>query len=98
MLVVDDDGHYIATNRSAERLTGYTHHELINLRAGRDLAGDENSTRIYKDLARRRKTQGRKVVRRKDGSTINCPYLGTQTTVSNLPYFILLLWPTSPAG
>jgi PAS domain-containing protein len=39
MLVVDDDGHYIATNRSAEHLTGYTHHELLSLRGGRDLAG-----------------------------------------------------------
>jgi PAS domain S-box-containing protein len=98
MLVVDDDGHYIATNRSAEHLTGYTHHELLNLRAGRALAGDEDSTCIYQDLARRHTTQGRKVVRRKDGSTVNCRYLSTRTTVSNLPYLILLLWSTSPAG
>jgi PAS domain-containing protein len=57
MLVVDDDGHYIATNRSAEHLTGYTHHELLNLRAGRALAGEEDSTCIYQDLARRHTTR-----------------------------------------
>lgn len=95
MLVVDDDGLYIATNASAVQLTGYTFHELTSLRAGRDLAGDERSIHIYADLARHRKMQGRKLIRRKDGRLVNCRYWGLQTTIASLPYFILLLWPVT---
>jgi PAS domain S-box-containing protein len=97
MLVVDDEGRYIATNDRAVQLTGYTHQELTGLRAGRDLAGDEPSTRIYADLARRRRLRGRKLIRRKDGSLVNCRYEGVQTTVASLPYFILLLRPAKAA-
>ncbi len=93
MLVVDDDGHYIATNESVCQLTGYSHGELTALRAGRDLAGDEPSSRIYADLGRGRNMEGKKLVRRKDGGTVRCRYRGVRTTVARLPYFILLLWP-----
>jgi len=92
MLVVDDDGHYIASNESACELTGYSRGELTALQAGRDLAGDERSSRIYADLGRGRNMQGKKLVRRKDGGTVRCRYWGVRTTVARAPYFILLLW------
>jgi PAS domain S-box-containing protein len=93
MLVVDDDGHYVATNESVWQLTGYSHQELLGLRAGHDLAGDEASTRIYRALERERRMQGKKVIRRKDGELVRCRYWGVRTTISRLPYFILMLWP-----
>jgi PAS domain S-box-containing protein len=93
MLIVDEEGYYIATNESAWELTGYSHSELTTLRAGRDLAGDEPSAHIYADLGRGHKTQGKKLVRRKDGRTVRCRYWGVRTTIARLPYFILLLWP-----
>jgi PAS domain S-box-containing protein len=98
MLVVDDDGHYIATNKSALELTGYTHHEVTQLRAGRDLAGDAQSAGIYEALARGRRMRGRKLVRRKDGRLVSCRYWGVCTTVAQLPYFILLLRPADTAS
>jgi hypothetical protein len=63
------------------------------LQAGRDLAGDEPSTRIYADLGRGHKMEGKKLVRCKDGGTVRCRYWGVRTTVARLPCFILLLWP-----
>lgn len=95
MLVVDDDGHYVATNRSACTLTGYTHSELLKLRAGRDLAGDEASKTIYRALQREQRMQGKKLVRRKDGSLLPCRYWGVRTKVGRMQYFIMMLWAQS---
>ena len=98
MLVVDDDGHYVATNESVCRLTGYTHAELLDLRAGVDLAGDERSRGIYRALEAEQRMQGRKLVRRKDGSLVPCRYWGVRTTVGKMQYFILMLWAQGPAA
>jgi PAS domain S-box-containing protein len=95
-LVVDENGHYVATNKHACTLTGYSHNELMQLRAGRDLAGDEASSRIYEALERNRRMQGKKLVRTKNGELVKCRYWGIRTTVGRLPYFVLLLW--RPAG
>jgi PAS domain-containing protein len=88
----------LATNKSAWQLTGYSHAELTMLRAGRDLAADARSERIYADLQRGREMQGKKLLRRKDGRTVSCRYWGVRTTVARLPYFILLLWPETAAA
>lgn len=93
MVVVDDDGHYVATNKGAWELTGYSHSELLRLRAGRDLAGDDASREIYAALERGRRMQGKKLVRRKDGELVRCRYWGVRTSVGRLTYFILMLWP-----
>lgn len=98
MLVVDDDGHYVATNASACKLTGYSHTELLNLRAGQDLAGDEASKKIYRALERDQRMQGKKLVRRKDGSLVPCRYWGVRTTVGRMQYFILMLWSQGSAA
>jgi PAS domain S-box-containing protein len=92
MLVVDDDGHYVATNEGVCTLTGYTQSELLDLRAGVDLAGDERSKGIYRALEREQRMQGKKLVRRKDGSLVRCRYWGVRTTVGKMQYFILMLW------
>lgn len=98
MLVVDEAAHYVATNKAAWTLTGYSHAELTQLRAGHDLAGDEASTQIYAALARGRRMQGKKLVRRKDGRLVRCRYWGIRTNVSRLPYYVLLLWANEPAS
>jgi len=92
MLVVDDDGNYVATNESVCQLTGYSHAELLGLRAGQDLAGDEASRSIYRALEREQRMQGKKLVRRKDGTLVRCRYWGVRTKVGKMQYFILMLW------
>ena len=98
MLVVDDDGNYVATNESVCALTGYTHAELLGLRAGRDLAGDAASRGIYRALEREHRMQGKKLVRRKDGSLVRCRYWGVRTKVGKMQYFILMLWAQGSAA
>jgi PAS domain S-box-containing protein len=98
MLVVDDAGHYVATNESACKLTGYTTAELLDLRAGVDLAGDERSRGIYRALEREQRMQGKTLVRRKDGSLVRCRYWGVRTTVGKMQYFILMLWAQGSAA
>jgi PAS domain S-box-containing protein len=90
-LVADESGQYIAVNEAACALTGYSRRALTRFRAG-ELAADEHSHRIYENVMRGRKLRGKKLVRRKDGSLVDCRYWGMPTTVARLPYFLLLLW------
>jgi PAS domain S-box-containing protein len=91
-LIADDEGRYISANAKASELTGYSRAELTRFRSG-ELAGDEQSARIYAGIATGRKLRGRKLVRRKDGETVSCRYWAIRTRVSRLPFYILLLQP-----
>jgi PAS domain S-box-containing protein len=98
ILLADEHGFYIAVNDEASTLTGYSRLELTKFRAG-ELAADEASANIYQRLLSRKNSQGHKQVRRKDGGIVHCRYWGIPTKVANMPYFLLLLWPTrSRAG
>jgi PAS domain S-box-containing protein len=93
MLLADERGYYVAVNDDACELTGYARSKLVSFRAG-ELAADEASRAIYERLMSREKLQGRKLVRRADGLVVRCRYWGIPTTVGQLPYFVVLLWPT----
>lgn len=90
-LVADEQGQYIAVNEAACELTGYSRRTLTRFRAG-ELAADEPSSRIFEHVMRGRKLRGTKLVRRRDGSVVDCRYWGMRTTVATLPSFVLLLW------
>lgn len=94
-LVADDRGFYIAANDEVCRLTGYSREQLTTFRAGQ-LAADEPSRAIYRQLVRRRKAHGTKNVRTQAGSVVECGYWGIPTTITRLPYFVVLLWPLAP--
>ncbi|MDX6481434.1 MAG: hypothetical protein QOG85_1944 [Gaiellaceae bacterium] len=95
-LVADERGQYIAVNDAACALTGYSRRALTGFRAG-ELAADDASRRIYEHVMQGKKLRGKKLVRRKDGGLAECRYWGMPTTVASLPYFVLLLWPSSSA-
>lgn len=90
-LVADERGQYIAVNEAACTLTGYSRKALTRFRAG-ELSADDSSRQIYENVMQGRKLRGRKLVRREDGSVIDCHYWAMPTTVATLPYFVLLLW------
>jgi PAS domain S-box-containing protein len=90
-LVADERGQYIAVNEAACVLTGYSRNDLTRFRAG-ELAADDPSRQIYENVMQGRRLRGRKQVRRKDGSVVDCHYWAMPTTVATLPYFVLLLW------
>ena len=90
-LLADEKGQYIAVNQAACELTGYSRQALTRFRAG-ELAADDHSRTIYENVMQGRKLRGKKLVRREDGSVLDCRYWGMPTQVSRLPYFVLLLW------
>jgi PAS domain S-box-containing protein len=91
-LLADEGGQYIAANDAAVRLTGYDRQRLTEFRMG-ELAADEKSRTIYRNLARDKNIRGRKAVRRSDGEIVPCRYWAISTFVSSVPYYFLLLWP-----
>lgn len=92
-LLADEEGQYIAVNDEAVRLTGYTRSELTGYRMG-SLGADEQSRAIYQQINRRKKLQGRKLVKRREGDVLQCRYWAIPAQVAKIPYVLLFLWPT----
>ena len=92
-LLADEDGQYIAVNDEAVRLTGYTRSELTGYRMG-SLGADEHSRAIFQQIIRRKRLQGRKLVKRREGELLQCRYWAIPTQVTKIPYYLLLLRPT----
>lgn len=90
--VLDDEGHYVAVNDAATRLTGYTRSELLELRAGVDLAADAESQELYDVVAHARHQKGSSRLRRKDGSVIDVRFVTCETSIGGLPYILSLCW------
>jgi PAS domain S-box-containing protein len=93
-LLADEDGQYIAVNDEAVRLTGYTRSELTGYRMG-SLGADEQSRAIFQQINRRKKLQGRKLIKLRDGELLQCRYWAIPAQVTKIPYFLLFLWPAT---
>lgn len=94
IFVGDDDLRYIAVNRYACELLGYTRDELLALRATdlttRPLAELQAGAR---ELARSRRSAGSATVLRKDGVPIEIEYTAFTTTVAGMEVYVSFVWP-----
>ena len=90
--IFGDDHTYLATNEAFCKLTGYARAELVKLRAGTDLAGDEETRSLFPSVIGGSRRIGTGALKRKDGTVIPVHFMVVQTTVSRLPYFISLMW------
>lgn len=72
ILVVDSDGHYIAANKVACEMTGYTEREICELQIGDLTAPQERTFSLeHFDLLRQiGRTRSDRLLRRKDGTTV----------------------------
>ena len=95
-LLADEQGHYIAVNDEAVRLTGYPRRELTKGWMG-FLGADEHSREIFQHISRRQNLQGRKLIKRRDGQVLPCRYWAIPARVTEIPYFLLLLRPIAAA-
>jgi PAS domain S-box-containing protein len=91
-LVLDDTGTYLAANRMACQLSGYTREELLG-KSPSDLAGDPSlvPTRLQ-EIASGRRERGTGRLRRKDGELLDVEYRVGATRSGGLPHFLLVFW------
>ncbi|HEX2292946.1 MAG TPA: PAS domain S-box protein [Gaiellaceae bacterium] len=97
VIVLDEDGRYLAANRFACELTGYTREEL--LRGGATALAFEPGRvpEVMAHMAKGTLRVGTSELRRKDGTAAACEYRLGATRSGGLPYFVLVFW-TSPSS
>jgi PAS domain S-box-containing protein len=91
-LVLDENGRYLAANRTACRLTGYDRGELLRLTPA-DLAVEPAAVpaRLHK-MATGELESGSTCVRCKTGEVVAVDYRVGATRSGGLPYFVLVFW------
>ena len=91
-LVLDENGRYLAANRMACRLTGYSRDELLAL-SPQDLAADPKGvSRTLRAMAEGRLEHGFGRIRCKDGRCVSLEYRAGATRSGGLPFYVLVFW------
>ena len=91
-LVLDETGRYLAANRMACRLTGYSREELLALNPG-DLAVDPtNVASTLRAMANGDLQHGVGRIRCKDGQCVSLEYRVGETRSGGLPFYVIVFW------
>jgi PAS domain S-box-containing protein len=91
-LVLDENGTYLAANRMACRLTGYSREELLAL-TPKDLAANpEGVSQTLRAMAEGRLEHGVGKIRCKDGRCVSLEYRAGATRSGGLPFYVLVFW------
>jgi PAS domain S-box-containing protein len=88
IFIYDDQGKYVAANRYAAELLGYTREELLAHHVG-DFSDGGVDPAV---LARLERRHGTIVVRRKDGSEITVSFVVAPTRVSTFSFLFAVVW------
>jgi PAS domain S-box-containing protein len=91
-IVLDERGGYLAANRLACELSGYTREELLEGGASA-LAFDAES--LPKTMARMASGDlhgGIAQMKRKDGTAVTCEYRVGATRSGGLPFYVVVFW------
>ena len=87
VMVADEDGRYVAVNRFACELLGYTREELLGLSL-HDLArGDCGDTGLAELVATRR-WEGDRELERKDGTVVRVSWMARETRVAGMTLYV----------
>jgi PAS domain S-box-containing protein len=89
VLVADEHGRYVAVNRAACRLLGYSREELLTMRAT-DIARYDDAPAEWAEMELNGTRSGIATVTCKDGSTFRFAYVAGATVVAGMPVFISL--------
>ena len=93
--IFSDDGRYIACNTAFCELSGYSRDEIVQMRVGVDLAADGRNLELFRDIVGAGRRRGGGGLKRKDGTVVEVEVEAIATTVANLPYHIVLYFPSS---
>lgn len=85
--VADENGRYVAVNRAACQLLGYTREELLTLSVT-DVARYEGAAEEYREMAFEGSMAGTAVLTRRDGDTIQFRYLSGTTVVAGMQVYV----------
>ena len=87
ILVTDEGGRYVAANRYACELLGYTREELLQLRIT-DVAPAPDVEAHYRSFIAAREDQGTVELRRKDGTVFAFRYRASHTAIAGIAHYV----------
>jgi PAS domain S-box-containing protein len=87
VLVADEHGAYVAANRYACEMLGYSRDELVTLRVQDVIVADDVDAH-YARFVNEQQERGTITLRRKDGSTFRYRYAAGKTNISALTYYV----------
>jgi PAS domain S-box-containing protein len=87
VLVADETGRYVAANRFACSLLGYTREELLQLNVT-DIAVGTDVAAHYQSFVAAGIQKGVLTARRKDGTTFEFRYRAGETTMAGMTYYV----------
>jgi PAS domain S-box-containing protein len=91
-IVLDENGTYLAANRLACELSGYSREELLEGGA-RALAFDpEKVPRTMRRMVNGELRDGVGRMRHKDGTTVTCEFRVGETRSGGLPFYVVVFW------
>jgi PAS domain S-box-containing protein len=94
VMVADEDGRYVAVNRFACELLGYTREELLAL-GMHDVVPGRPTVAEYAQLVATRKWEGNGELARKDGSLVSMSWIARETRVAGLTLYVSVGWPAA---
>jgi PAS domain S-box-containing protein len=92
VFVCDDDNRYVAVNRRACELLGYTREELLALRMNDVFAAPEEALAHYQEVQAHLRHSGEHVLLRKDGGLVPMRYCAGETTIAGLSFYVGVGW------
>ncbi len=92
VFVADDDMCFVAVNQFAADLLGYSREELLALCVADVVAGGD-AKRQFADMIVNRAQNGHQIFRHRDGNEIEVEYRASETHVSSLSFYVVVVWP-----
>lgn len=87
VFVADEEMRYVAVNRYACAVLGYTREELLALRVT-DVAVEPDAPTMYEDMLRTRRGVGATTLRRKDGARLRFEFRAGEARLGGLTYYV----------